>query len=138
MGLIWCRRLIGLAPHQESRPNDPDVAAYTYKYGSSRAELDTAMKRVTDVLALLSRRIRRQRDAGQEFLVGNSLSAVDIYWAVSANLFSPLPGDLLPLPEDVRARVLREAEPLTRALDPLLLEHQHAIYRRWLRLPVEL
>lgn len=138
MGLAWCRRLIGLAPHQEARPDDVEVAAYSYKYGSSRTELDTALKRVTDVLRLLSERIRRQYDAGQEFLVSNGLSAVDIYWAVSANLFSPLPGDLLPLEEDIRARVLREAQPLKGALDPLLLEHQQAIYRRFLRLPVEL
>jgi glutathione S-transferase len=138
MGLVWCRRLIGLAPHQEARPNDPDVVAYGYKYGSSRTEVDTALKRATDVLQLLSQRIRRQYDAGRRFLVGNRLSAVDIYWAVSANLFSPLPGDLLPLPEDVRANVLREAEPLKGALDPVLLEHQHAIYHRCLRLPVDL
>lgn len=138
MGLVWCRRLIGLAPHQEARPNDVEVATYSYKYGSSRTELDTAMERVTDVLQLLSQRLRRQKDLGREFLVGNSLSAVDIYWAVSANLFSPLPGDLLPLPDDVRARVLHEAEPLKAALDPILLEHQQAIYRRCLRLPVEL
>jgi glutathione S-transferase len=138
MGLVWCRRLIGLAPHREARPNDPDVAAYSHKYGSSQAEVDTAVKRVTDVLQLLSERIRRQYDAGRAFLVGSGLSAVDIYWAVSANLFSPLPGDLLPLPEAVRENVLREAEPLKGALDPLLLEHQHAIYHRYLRLPVEL
>ena len=138
MGLVWCRRLIGLAPQQKARPNDPDVATYRYKYGSSRTEVAAATKRVTDVLQLLSERIRRQYEAGREFLVGNSLSAVDIYWAVSANLFSPLPGDLLPLPEDVRATVLREAEPLRGSLDPILLEHQHAIYHRYLRLPVEL
>lgn len=138
MGLVWCRRLIGLAPHQETRPNDVDVAAYSYKYGSSRTEVDSATKRVTEVLQLLSRRIRRQYDARREFLVGNSLSAVDIYWAVSANLFSPLPGDLLPLPEDVRAEILREAEPLKGGLDPVLLEHQQAIYQRCLRLPVEM
>ena len=50
LGLIWCRRLIGLAPHQEARPNDVDVSAYRYKYGSSRTEVNTAMKRVADVL----------------------------------------------------------------------------------------
>ncbi len=138
MGLIWCRRLIGLAPHQEGRPSDPEVAAYSYKYGSSPTEAGVAVRRVGEVLQLLSQQLRRQREAGREYLVGSSLSAVDIYWAVSANLFSPLPEDMLPLEDGVRATLLREAESLQGALDPVLLEHQHAIYQRFLRLPVEL
>ena len=111
------------------------VAAYHYKYGSSPTESGhrgAAGRRCAPAA------LRRQHEAGQAFLVGDSLSAVDIYWAVSANLFAPLPQDELPLPDVVRATVLREAEPLRGALDPLLLEHQHGIYRRFLRLPVEL
>ena len=86
MGLVWCRRLIGLAPEQRSRPNDPDVVAYGHKYGSSGTDVGSAVQRVTDVLQLLSRQLARQREAGSEFLVGDSLSAVDVYWAVSAIL----------------------------------------------------
>ncbi len=138
MGLAWCRRLIGLAPQQQARPNDPNVVAYSYKYGSSPAEVGAAVQRVTHVLKLLSQQIRRQHEAGREFLVGNRLSAIDIYWAVSANMFSPLPEDVLPLKNSVREMVLREAEPLREALDSALLDHQHAIYQQFLRLPVEL
>lgn len=138
MGLAWCRRLIGLAPHQEAHPDDSEIAAYGYKYGSSPAEAAAAAQRITDVLELLSQQIRRQHQAGREFLVGNLLSAIDIYWAVAANMFSPLPQDLLRLTDSVRDLILREAEPLSGALDPALLGHQHGIYRRFLRLPVEL
>lgn len=137
MGLAWCRRLIGLAPHQASRPSDPEVAAYGYKYTSGPPDVGAAVRRVIEVLELLSRQIRRQKESGRDFLVGHDLSAVDIYWAVTANLLSPLPEDLLPLPDAVREGVLREAEPLQDALDPILLQHQHAIHRRFLRLPVE-
>jgi glutathione S-transferase len=138
MGLVWCRRLLGLAPRLRDCPTDPEVVAYGYKYGSGPAEVGSAAQRVGDVLKLLAQQLRRQREAGREFLVGDALSAVDVYWAVSANLFSPLPEPLLPLPDGVREHVLREAEPLRGALDPVLVEHQHAIHRRFLRLPVEL
>jgi glutathione S-transferase len=138
MGLAWCRRLIGLAPHQENRPNDPEVAAYSYKYASGPTDVRAAVQRIVEVLQLLSQQMRRQHEAGRNFLVGSDLSAVDIYWAVSANLLSPLPQDVLPLPGAVREALLREAEPLQHALDPILLVHQRSIHRRYLRLPVEL
>lgn len=138
MGLVWCRRLVGLAPRQEAQPDDPEVAAYVYKYGSGPMETSMAAERVTEVLGLLSRQLRRQQEAGREFLVGDRLSAADIYWAVGANLLSPLPDEELPLAAAVRQAILDQAEPLRSALDPALLAHQRLIHRRFLRTPIEL
>jgi glutathione S-transferase len=138
MGLVWCRRLIGLAPRKRDDPDDPEVAAYIHRYGSSPEEERSAPRRIREVLRMLAQRLRHQREAGREFLIGDALSAVDIYWAVSANLFSPLPADLLPLTEAVRTELLRQVEPLREALDPILVDHQQALYQRFLRLPVEL
>lgn len=53
-------------------------------------------------------------------------------------MFSPLAEDLLPLGDSAREIVVREVEPLRGALDSALVEHQHVIYERFLRLPVEL
>jgi len=138
MGLVWCRRLIGMQPHFETRPGDPDVRAYRHRYGSSAAEVESAAQRVAAVLEVLSEQLARQRAIGREFMVGGFLSAVDVYWAVSSNLFAPLAEDLLPLPAPVRATVVAEARPLQGALHPLLIEHRDGIYRRFLRLPIEL
>ena len=90
------------------------------------------------MLRLLGERLRAQRATGCDFLVGERLSAVDVYWAVSSNLFVPLPPDALPLSGAVRENLEREAAPLIGDLEPALLEHRDSIYRRFLRLPVEL
>jgi len=138
MGLVWCRRLIGMEAHVTSRSNNPEIASFLYKYGSSLQERRSAAGRVISVLQILASQLLLQRDAGSEFLVGQSISAVDIYWAVSANLFEPLPNDMLPMPAAVRDMVLSEAEPLRGALHPILLEHRNFVYTQFLRLPVEL
>jgi len=138
MGLAWCRRLIGLAPHLESRPDDPEVATYRYRYGSEGIDAMAAANRVTAILRGLVAQLRRQEADGSAFLVGSRLSAADIQLAATVNLFAPLSDDALPLPEPVRENILRESEPVRHALDPILLRHQQSIYRRFLRLPVEI
>lgn len=138
MGLAWCRRLVGLAPHVARRAGDPEVEAYLYRYGSGPAASAAAAGRIESVLNLLTARLRRQRDLEREFLVGASLTAVDLYWAVTSNLFSPLPPEILPLDPQARKTLCTEAEPLLGALHGTLLEHRDLVHRRFLRCPVDL
>lgn len=138
LGLAWCRRLMGLAARLRTDAEDPYVREFAYKYGSSPREMETATQRVVDLLRLLSSQLRQQREAGVEFLVGDALSAVDVYWAAFCNLVSPLPDDRMPLEPEVRRAFTADDPHVRLALDPLLLEHRDAIYERWLRLPVEL
>lgn len=138
MGLAWCRRLVGLQPLLGSRADDPELVDYLYKYGSAAEGFALASTRITTVLHLLAERLRRQRARGSEFLIGETLSAVDLYWAVVSNLLSPLPDEILPLARNIRATLTEEAEPLIDRLDPILIEHRDGIFRRYLRTPVEL
>jgi glutathione S-transferase len=134
MGLGWARRLVLLAPAL-SGAADAMMQGMVRKYGSSPGELKAAGQRVVDVLKLLSAQLRR---AGKGFLVGSSLSAVDIYWATFCNLFAPLPPAQLALPESLRAMFSAREPEIQAALDPALLEHRDRIYRQYLKLPVEL
>ena len=138
LGLAWCRRLIGLRPHFETRPDDPEVQSYRRKYGSSGQECDKAARRTAEVLRLLSDQLRRQHELGREFLVGPGLSAVDFYWAATSHLFAPLADPLLPLPDALRASLTSESVPLRAALSDVLLAHRDSIYRRFVPLPVEI
>jgi glutathione S-transferase len=138
MGLAWCRRLTGVAARQKSAPKDADVQDYVHKYGSGANELAAATQRVVDILRMLAQQLRAQREADREFLVGDALSAADIYWATFCNLISPLPNERMELPDAVRKGFTAEDPKVRLALDPLLLEHRDTIYGRYLPLPVEL
>ncbi len=137
MGLGWCRRLLGIAPQLEARAGDPEFASFVYKYGSSPAEMAGAKQRVLEVLDLLATRLQRQRDAGRRFLVGDSLSAVDVYWAAFSNLIVPLPPEHLAIPDAVRTG-FTAPEDVLEAMDPELLRYRDRIYAEYLHLPVEL
>jgi glutathione S-transferase len=88
----------------------------------------------TEVLALLGRQLRRQREAGRRFLVGESLSAVDIYWACFSNLVVPLTPEQSPMPDYIRAAYGSWVDP---PVDPLLLEHRDEVFEEFLGLPQE-
>jgi glutathione S-transferase len=137
MGLAWARRLVLLGPRMANSA-EPMLQGFARKYGSGPAELKAADRRVAEVLGLLARQLRTQRAAGREFLVGDRLSAVDLYWATFCNLVAPLPPAQLPMPENLRAQFGALEPEVAAALDPALLEHRDRIYRQYLKLPVEL
>jgi glutathione S-transferase len=108
------------------------------QYGYSRQAALAASARVASILRLFSARLRAQREAGSAFLLGDRLSALDIYWAAFAGLVEPLPPEYCPMSEAMRGQYTA-AEPILReALDPALLEHRDAIYREYLEFPIEL
>jgi glutathione S-transferase len=60
-----------------------------YGYRAEAAEADLA--RVAGVLKMLSQKLKAQHAKGSRYLIGDSLTAVDIYSAVAMALFKPLP-----------------------------------------------
>jgi hypothetical protein len=69
--------------------------------------------------------------------VGESLTAVDLYWATMIAIVAPLPQDLCPMPPFLRASYEGSPSLVQDALDPALLEHRDFIYRTCLTLPVD-
>jgi glutathione S-transferase len=87
---------------------------------------------------MLSSRLKAQRTAGSRYLVGSSLSAVDIYAAAAMGLFRPLPQDVCAMDAATRA-AFELREPATdAALDDVLIEHRDMMYRDHLALPLAL
>ncbi len=128
-GLGWTRRL-SLLKDMLVEPN-----TMSWKYGmDDRAAVERSEARATEVLALLGRQLRRQREAGRRFLVGESLSAVDIYWACFSNLVVPLTPEQSPMPDYIRAAYGSWVDP---PVDPLLLEHRDEVFEEFLGLPQE-
>jgi len=142
-GFGWCRRLLlfkqGMGDADEPPPAlRPVLGRMLTQYGYSRAAAEAALPRVISILRLLSKQLRDSQRAGHEYLMGPSLSALDIHWAAMAALVDPLPKDVCPMPEGMRASYSTLDPRLREAVDPALLAHRTMIYERHLELPVEL
>jgi glutathione S-transferase len=141
LGFGWCRRNEGIHQAALRLPDGPlrqGALGFGRKYGYRAEEAELYRRRVREVLALFTEALRAQRARGSRFLLGDSLSALDLYWATFAALLAPLPPELCPMDDGMRAFYgLRD--PAQRAPgDEILLEHRDAIYRDFLELPVEL
>ena len=130
-GLGWARRLqiLGRSAAQETD-------SMPWKYGvDDVAALARAPARVGETLDLLATRLENQRKKGRRFLVGQALSAVDLYWACFSNMVAPLPPERSPMPRWIR----RLYEDLQGASTPApsLLEHRDFVFEEFLELPQE-
>ena len=146
-GLGWSRRLM-LLDGTLSLPTSvlPDRSPRARAGGRPRrastatapAAAQAAPARVAGILRLLSDQLAEQQRRGRRFLVGERLSALDIYWAAFAALISPLPEAQCAMPAGLRT-VYELTDPALRAAcSPELLAHRDFVYREHLELPVEL
>jgi len=140
MGLGWCRRLLGVVEGLQGKPGFPKpVASYLGgKYGYRDGIGPMAEQRVVDVLGMLTARLTAQREAGSDYILGDALSAVDIYSAAFMALFAPLPPDQCPMPEVLREGFEATNDRIRAALDLNLLAHRDRIYQEHLELPLSL
>ncbi|MCS5635332.1 MAG: hypothetical protein NZ990_02370 [Myxococcota bacterium] len=140
-GFGWSRRLMLLIPLMqldEDSPGRQSGALLASRYGYSESAAAAAPGRAAEILALVSRQWRRQREAGHAYLVGDRLSALDLYWAAFAALVDPLPHEVCPMPPMLRAAYSQRHPLMDEALDPALLDHRQRIYDDWLELPIDL
>jgi glutathione S-transferase len=139
-GLGWHRRLQLVHAGLNNGGGFPDrIAGYLgKKYGYAPADSARNSARVCQLLGEFAAALRAQRDAGHEYYLGATLSAVDIYSATFMAMFDLLPEEQCAMnPQVRRAFEWRDAD-TTAALDPILLEHRDRVYARHLELPLAL
>jgi glutathione S-transferase len=141
-GLGWARRLM-LLHDSQSNPNLPEAAKkfsdyMGQKYGYAPVSAAAAPARVAAIVTSFARQLATQRERGSRYLIGEQLSALDIYWACFAALLQPLSEDLCAMPQNFR-RMYECKNPLVmEAAVPELFAHRDFIYREHLELPVDL
>ncbi len=108
------------------------------KYGYTATTGKAAASRATEILRTLSAELSRQRERGSRFFIGDALSATDLHWAPFAAMVEPLPSELCPIPDGLRAGYTVTDPEVLAAADPILLEHRDFIYREFIGLPVDL
>jgi glutathione S-transferase len=79
-----------------------------------------------------------QEKRGLDTLIGDALSAADIYLATALNVLAPLSDDKLPLSPRARPIFTATDADILAALTPRVLALRDRIYDRHLTLPVEL
>jgi len=139
-GLGWTERLRGVHEALTKPDGDPaGVSAYLgNKYGYSPEIGAHAAARVVSILNALTARLESQRTRGSRFFVGDTLSALDVYWAAFTNMMRPLAPELCPMPQIIREMFTITEPSIVAAMHPILFEHRDFIFTNYLELPVDL
>ena len=142
-GLGWSRRLM-MTHSTMVRPDVPEAAkkgaaTFLARYGGYDAQnAERAAVHVAEIVRTLAAQLASQRAKGSRFLIGDRLSAVDIYWAAFAALIRPLPDDLCKITPGFRKMYECSDPAIVEAATPQLLEHRDFIYREYMELPLDL
>jgi glutathione S-transferase len=139
-GLAWSRRLQSIHAGLNGKGGFSErIAKYlAKKYGYSPEAGAGAGSRVADVLHMLASRLKKQRQVGSRYYVGDAFTAVDIYSATCMAMFSPLPPEQCQMDAAMRAAFESRDAQIEAALDPILFEHRDRIYAEQLELPLSL
>lgn len=140
-GFGWSRRhmlftpVMGLAADHPARRAVGDMAA---RYGWSESAAKRAPARAAEVVGLLAARLESQHARGRKYLIGEGLSALDIYWAAFAALIDPLPEEVCAMAAPMRGAYGMRDPAIDEAITPALLAHRDLVYQRHLELPIDL
>ncbi len=139
-GIGWTERLRGVHEQLTKPGGDPaGVSAYlAKKYGYTPENGQRAAGRVAEGLTALAHRLQEQKSRGSRFFIGNSLSAMDVYWATFSNAIKPLAPELCPMHPTIREAFTSTDPTVIAALKPILIEHRDFIFKNYLELPVDL
>jgi glutathione S-transferase len=139
-GLGWSRRLQLVHAGLLNAGGFPErVAKYLgRKYGYSPEAGAACGPRVAELVRMLVARLKAQHEAGSRYLVGNSLTAVDIYGATFTAMFGPLPTEQCKMEASTREAFDTRDAQTEAALDPILFAHRDMMYAEYLELPLSL
>lgn len=135
-GFGWSRRvsMMGAAPAPE--PDSPQ-ALIVRQYGIATDVADAALVRVIGILNGLCAQLHHQRAAGSDYLVGNRLSACDVYWACFSMLIQRLAPEHCALPPHLQNLFATMPPEMRAAIDPILIEHRDRVWERHIGLPLD-
>jgi len=129
-GLVWNMRILIDSPLGQ-------------KYGFSEEASAAAPRKIAEVIALLDRRLETQSQRGSKYLVGDMLTAVDIYWATLSMSLLPPPTEIMPLTRqnqnmmkyfEANSRIPEIAAALTKRIE----DHQRYILTTYCETPAVL
>ena len=127
----WSRRLMSCMAGVDNFPDNIRSMALKYDYSDSLAAV--AEQRVAEVLQLFSQTLEQQQARGSDFLVGDALTALDLYFSIFIGImYRPLKDEYLPIPSAMRAGYELPSELLDAAIQPNIYTHRDRIFQEFL------
>ena len=126
-GIVWNMRIL----------NDNPLAR---KYGYSEAASSDALRKIAEGITLLDSRLEEQAEHGSRYLVGDTLTAADIYWATMGMALVPAPPEIMPRTQqnkgllawfEQNSKVPEIADALTHRIE----DHQRYILKTYCETP---
>ena len=105
------------------------------KFANS-APLEHAKQRMAAVMDALAARLQRQQASGSAYVVGNTLSAADIYWTAFSTMLAPFAQTDCPMPDYYLDWCKGAAQLAGLQVPPILIEHRERILHRYFCLPL--
>lgn len=132
-GFAWFGRQLMLKPGHDAK-GDAILATPMYRDYYSVKDADQAVDRIREILDMLSAQIKAQQAAGSQYLIGDSLSIADIYWAYFSQLLDTYPPEKNPVPKFLRRSWGMVGQAIG-PFDPVLTEQRDQTFERHLELP---
>lgn len=136
MGFGWCRRLQSIAAS-----GGPTVAPVLQrladKYGYSDESLAASIDRSGQILRLFSDTLLRQHTKGREFLIGDSLTAVDLYAAIFFGvMIEPMADEWIPMLDGMRFGFSQPTEGVEEFFDERLRQYRERVFAAAIQTPL--
>ena len=129
-GLVWNVRIL----------NDGPLGR---KYGYSEEASAAAPDKVAQIVALIDSRLEEQAARGSKYLVGDALTAADIYWATMSMIITDTPPDLMPVTQQNKGMLKffasnSQVPEIAGALSDRIAQHQRYILTTYCETPAVL
>jgi Glutathione S-transferase, C-terminal domain len=139
-GLVWVKRLLMVdGPLKSLSADDPQRAFWIFlgeKYGYSPAAAERAAQRIEAVVTAFGNQLKAQQARGRRYLIGDRLSALDIYWAACCGILDPMPPERCPMADAFRGTYGNTDPRIDKALTRELRAHRDFIYDEHLEMPI--
>ena len=139
-GLVWVKRLLMVDGPLKALPAaDRQRAFWIFlgeKYGYSAAAAERAARRIEAVVTALANQLKSQQERGKRYLIGDRLSALDVYWAACCGILDPMPPERCPMADAFRGAYGNTDSRIDEALTPELRAHRDFVYDTHLELPI--
>jgi glutathione S-transferase len=102
----------------------------------SDISLEQARSRIGSIMHWLAAMLQEQNNRQSDYLVGDSLTAADIYWTTFSNMVAPLDKEVCPMPDWYRSMCEQGSAAICISVPPILIEHRERILHRHFTLPM--
>lgn len=129
-GMVWNMRILADSPLAQ-------------KYGYSEEANGQAAEKVAAVIRLLDEKLASQEAKGSPYLVGESITAADVYWATMSMSVMPPSTDIMPVTKQNKGmlkyfRINGQIPVVAEALSPRIEKHQRYILTNYCETPAVL